>query len=158
MQNIGKILRAVFEKRPKPSKNWQLIPINLGLRIFQRNHLAPTIRHIVLHNHTKHWEDPWSHFREKAKNLKNRHLFPYNSRLRIFSEKQSGSKYASPCLPQSCKILWKSSEPFSRKRQKKVKNSFFQPYDHWLRIFQVIHLVQQMRPIVLYKQKKWEDS
>ena len=44
---------------------------------------------IVLCNHAKNWEDPYSHFEETPKNLKNGHLIPYNPGLRIFLVKLS---------------------------------------------------------------------
>ena len=70
IQKIRKILRAVLEKRPKKSKNTffsHSITYNLGLRIFQKNHLAQTMSPIVLHTHAKIYKILGAVLEKKAK-------------------------------------------------------------------------------------------
>ena len=73
MQQIWKILRAVFKKRPKiPTKNGHLISYNQILSFFSKKHQAQTMRPIVPYDHAKIWE--YALEPSRRKNLKNGHL------------------------------------------------------------------------------------
>jgi len=57
-------------------------------------------------------EQFWIKVQNSKKSYLSGHFFPYNTGLRIFSEKQSGSNNATYCPLHSCKKLGISLDPF----------------------------------------------
>ena len=67
-----------FGVKSKELKNTffgHLIPNNPRLRIFQKNNLAKTMGSIVLYTHANIWEDPYSRFGIKSKEVKKNTFF-----------------------------------------------------------------------------------
>ena len=77
---------------------------------------------IVFYFHAKKQEYPQSPCEVKAKKVEKHffgHLIPYNSGLRLFSEKPSGLNYGPYCPLHSCKKIRKILKSNCGKKDKK---------------------------------------
>ena len=106
IQQIGKLLRAVFEKRQKnltkPTINHILSRTNF---LFQKRNLAQTMHPIILYTMQKLGKITRDPTKKRPKNLKKQTLNP------LLSEQSSSSDAAYGSL-QSCKKLGRSIERF----------------------------------------------